>query len=186
MIAAGLAFLVVGSDWLVNAPVVFAKAMGVSDLVIELTIVAAGNSMPEVATSVTAAMKGERDIAVGNVVGSNTFNILGCLGLSSMVSGDLGLVMPSSLLSFDIWIMLAVALACLPIFITGREIARREGGVFLFYYAAYVAYLILATQQHAGTVAFSMAMMGFVVPLTVITLTVVFVRRNKTGTNSGP
>lgn len=79
--------------------------------------------MPEVATSITAAIKGERDIAVGNVVGSNTFNILGCLGLSGLVSGDLGLTMAPSLLAFDIWVMLAVALACLPVFMTGREIA---------------------------------------------------------------
>ena len=185
LIAAGLGFLVLGSDWLVNASVIFAKAMGVSDLVIGLTIVAAGTSMPEVATSITAAIKGERDIAVGNVVGSNTFNILGCLGLSGIVSGDLGLLMPTSLLNFDIWVMLAVALACLPIFMTGREIARWEGGVFLFYYAAYVAYLILATQQHAALGTFSMAMMGFVVPLTVITLVVVFIRRDRPGAGTG-
>lgn len=80
LIAAGLVALVFGSDYLVQASVNFAKAMGVSDLVIGLTIVAAGTSMPEVATSITAAIKGERDIAVGNVVGSNTFNILGCCG----------------------------------------------------------------------------------------------------------
>ena len=177
LIAAGLAFLVLGSEWLVSASVIFAKALGVSDLIIGLTIVAAGTSMPEVATSITAAIKGERDIAVGNVVGSSTFNILGCVGLSSLVSGNLGLLMPSSLLNFDIWVMLAVALACLPIFMTGREIARWEGAVFLFYYAAYVAYLILATQQHAALGTFSMAMMSFVVPLTVITLVVVFIRR---------
>jgi cation:H+ antiporter len=88
LIGAGLAALVFGSDYLVQASVNFAKAMGVSDLVIGLTIVAAGTSMPEVATSITAAIKGERDIAVGNVVGSSTFNILGCLGLSGLVSGD--------------------------------------------------------------------------------------------------
>jgi cation:H+ antiporter len=86
LIAVGLAALVFGSDYLVRASVSFAKALGVSDLVIGLTIVAAGTSMPEVATSITAAIKGERDIAVGNVVGSNTFNILGCLGLSGLVS----------------------------------------------------------------------------------------------------
>ena len=184
LIVVGLAFLVVGSDWLVHASVIFAKAMGVSDLVIGLTIVAAGTSMPEVATSITAAIKGERDIAVGNVVGSNTFNILGCLGLSGIVSGDLGLTIASSLMAFDIWVMLAVAVACLPIFVTGREIARWEGGVFLFYYAAYVAYLILATQQHAALGAFSMAMLGFVVPITVLTLVVVFVRGKKSGADA--
>lgn len=92
LIGAGLAALVFGSDFLVQASVNFAKALGVSDLVIGLTIVAAGTSMPEVATSLAAALKGERDIAVGNVVGSNTFNLLGCVGLSGLVSGDLGLM----------------------------------------------------------------------------------------------
>ena len=177
LIAAGLLALVFGSDYLVQASVNFAKAMGVSDLVIGLTIVAAGTSMPEVATSITAAIKGERDIAVGNVVGSNTFNILGCLGLSGLVSRDLGLAMAPSLLAFDIWVMLAVALACLPVFMTGREIARWEGGVFLGYYIAYVAYLLLAAQQHDVLPVFSSVMMSFVVPLTVVTLVVVVIRR---------
>jgi cation:H+ antiporter len=85
-------------------------------------------------------------------------------------------VMPASLMAFDIWVMLAVALACLPIFLTGREIARWEGGVFLGYYAAYVAYLILAAQRHAALAGFSAAMLGFVVPLTVVTLVVVVIR----------
>ncbi len=177
LIAAGLVALVCGSDYLVQASVSFAKTMGVSDLVIGLTIVAAGTSMPEVATSIAAAIKGERDIAVGNVVGSNTFNILGCLGLSGLVSGDLGLAMAPSLLAFDIWVMLAVALACLPVFMTGREIARWEGGVFLGYYVAYVAYLILAAQQHDALPVFSSVMMGFVVPLTVVTLVVMVILR---------
>jgi cation:H+ antiporter len=177
LIAAGLVALVLGSEWLVTASVSFAKAMGVSDLVIGLTIVAAGTSMPEVATSITAAIKGERDIAVGNVVGSNTFNILGCLGISGLVSGEAGLAMSQALMNFDIWVMLAVALACLPVFLTGREIARWEGGVFIVYYAAYVAYLILAAQQHALLGTFSTAMMSFVVPITVISLIVAVIRR---------
>ena len=177
LIAAGLAALVFGSEWLVTASITFAKALGVSDLVIGLTIVAAGTSMPEVATSITAAIKGERDIAVGNVVGSNTFNILGCLGISGLVSGDLGLAMAPSLLSFDIWVMLAVALACLPVFLTGREIARWEGGVFLGFYVAYVAYLVLATQQHDALGWFSTAMLSFVIPLVVLTLVVSVIRR---------
>jgi cation:H+ antiporter len=179
LIAVGLGLLVLGSDWLVTASTIFAKSLGVSDLVIGLTIVAAGTSMPEVATSVMAAIKGERDIAVGNVVGSSTFNILGCLGLSGLVSGDLGLVMPAAVLNFDIWVMIAVALACLPIFITGREIARWEGGVFILYYAAYATYLILATQEHDALGTFSTAMMSFVIPITVITLVVVLLRRGK-------
>ena len=133
--------------------------------------------MPEVATSIAAAIKGERDIAVGNVVGSNTFNILGCLGLSGLVSGSSGLVVPSSLMAFDMWVMLAVALATLPIFLSGREIARWEGGVFLAYYAAYVTYLIMSAQEHAALPTYSAVMMGFVIPLTVITLVVSLIRK---------
>ena len=177
LIVVGLVLLVLGSDWLVTSAVSFAKALGVSDVVIALTIVAAGTSMPEVATSVAAALKGERDIAVGNVVGSGTFNILGCLGLSALVAGNTGLVMPPSVLAFDIWVMLAVALACLPVFLTGREIARWEGGVFLAYYAAYAVYLVLAAQEHDALQPFSTAMMAFVVPLTVVTLVVSMIRK---------
>ncbi|TXC65738.1 calcium/sodium antiporter [Piscinibacter aquaticus] len=176
LIAAGLGFLVMGSEALVGAAVNFAKAMGVSDVVIGLTIVAAGTSMPEVATSIAAALKGERDIAVGNVVGSNTFNILGCLGISGLAAGGAGLPLAPSLLAFDVWVMLAVALACLPVFVTGREIARWEGVVFLGYYVAYVAYLILAAQQHDALPLFSNVMLGFVVPLTVVTLVVMLLR----------
>ena len=177
LIAVGLAALVFGSDYLVQASVNFAKAMGVSDLIIGLTIVAAGTGMPELATSITAAIKGERDIAVGNVVGSSTFNILGGLGVSGLVSGDLGLAMAPSLLAFDIWVMLAAALACLPILMTGRKIVRLEGGALLGYYVAYVAYLILAAQQHDALQAFSGVMMGFVVPLTFVMLVVMVIRR---------
>lgn len=183
LIGVGLLLLVLGSGWLVSSSVAFAKALGVSDLVIGLTIVAAGTSMPEVATSLAAALKGERDIAVGNVVGSNTFNILGCLGLSGLVSGSAGLPLPSSMLSFDIWVMLAVSLACLPVFLTGREIARWEGAVFLGYYVYYVAYLILAAQKHTALEAFGAAMIGFVVPLTIITLVVAWLRQSTAETS---
>ena len=177
LIVIGLVLLVLGSGWLVDSSIAFARAFGVSELIIGLTIVAAGTSMPEVATSITAAFKGERDIAVGNVVGSNTFNLLGVIGLGGMVSfGSAGLVFSEAVLAFDVWIMLAVALACLPVFISGREIARWEGAVFVGYYVAYVTYLILAAQQHAALHGFSMVMMGFVVPLTIVTLVVVLLR----------
>jgi cation:H+ antiporter len=177
-VIAGLALLVVGSNALVEAATAFAKALGVSDLVIGLTIVAAGTSMPEVATSIMAAIRKERDIAIGNVVGSNTFNILGCLGVTGLVA-PAGIALAPSVLNFDIWVMLAVAFACLPVFVTGREIARWEGALFLGYYAAYAAYLILAAQAHEALPAFSAAMMGFVVPITIVTLIVVLLRRTK-------
>lgn len=177
LIAVGLALLVLGSRWLVSAAIIFARQLGVSELVIGLTIVAAGTSLPEVAASVSAAIKGERDIAVGNVVGSNTFNILGCLGAAGLASGTAGLTIGESVIAFDIWVMLAVALACLPIFISGREIARWEGAVFLGYYIAYVTYLLLAAQQHDALPAFSSVMLSFVVPLTIVTMIVSLTRR---------
>ena len=177
LIAAGLAMLVVGADWLVDAAVAFARAFGVSDLVIGLTVVAVGTSMPEIATSIVAAMRGQRDIAVGNVVGSNVFNILAVLGLTGIVSGA-GLPVSEAARNFDLWVMLAVAFACLPIMITGREIARWEGVIFLAYYAAYTAWLVLQAQQHASLPALSGIMLGYVMPLTVITVVVSIVRSN--------
>ncbi len=176
LIAIGLVLLVQGSEWLVDAAVIFARHMGVSDIVIGLTIVAAGTSMPEVATSVMAAFKGERDIAVGNVVGSNTFNILGGLGITGLIA-PAGIVVPPSVMNFDLWVMLAVCFACIPVFITGREIARWEGSVFLGYYIAYVAYLILASTAHDAIGAYSSVMMSFVIPITLITLVAVMIRR---------
>jgi len=174
LIVVGLALLVVGSQWLVDAATTVARSLGVSDLVIGLTIVAAGTSMPEVATSVMAAIKGERDIAVGNVVGSNVFNLLGCLGLAGLVGN--GLPVPAAALNFDLWVMTAVALACLPVFMTGREIARWEGGLFLAYYVAYTAWLLLQAKQHEALPVFSGVMLGFVLPITVVTLVVLVLR----------
>lgn len=143
LIVAGLVLLVFGARWLVFASIEFAKALGVSELVIGLTIVAAGTSMPEVATSIMAAIRGEREIAVGNVVGSNIFNILCVLGISAVVSPSGGINVVASALAFDIPVMVGVALACVPIFLTGGVITRFEGALFLFYYAAYTTLLIL-------------------------------------------
>jgi cation:H+ antiporter len=117
-------------------------------------------------------------------VGSNTFNILGCLGISGLVAGPTGLVIPPSVLNFDLWVMIAVALACLPVFLTGREIARWEGGVFLLYYVAYAAYLILAAQQHDALGSFSSVMLSFVIPITVVTLVVMSLRPAQGGGTS--
>ena len=179
LILAGLVLLVFGAKWLVDAAIAFARAAGVSELVIALTIVAAGTSMPEVATSVTAALKGERDIAVGNVVGSNVFNILGCLGASGLVGG--GLPVPAAALAFDLWVMLAAAFACLPVFMTSREIARWEGGLFIGYYFAYAAFLVLAARHHQALPSFSAAMLSFVIPLTIVTLLVSLLRTKRAG-----
>jgi cation:H+ antiporter len=177
LVVAGLVMLVVGADWLVDAAVQFARALGVSDLVIGLTVVAAGTSLPEVATSVVATIRGERDIAVGNVVGSNTFNILCCLGVSGLVAPG-GLTVAPPLLAFDLWVMLAAAVACFPVFVTGRQIARWEGSLFLLYYVAYTVFLILAATRHAALQGFSDTMLEYVLPLTVIVLVVSLLRSN--------
>lgn len=168
LVLVGLGALVLGSEWLVTSSVAFAQAAGVSDAVIGLTIVAAGTSLPEVAASVTAALKGQRDMAVGNVIGSNTFNILGCLGITALAAGESGLTIVESVQSFDVWVMLAVALACVPVFVSGREISRWEGVFFLAYYAAYTAYLILAAQQSDLLMAFTELFTTFVIPLSML------------------
>jgi len=171
LVLVGLGLLVLGAHWLVEAAVTVARELGMSELVVGLTIVAAGTSLPEVATSILAAIRGERDIAVGNIVGSNIFNILAVLGISASVAPD-DLTVASSLLAFDLPVMVAVAVACLPIFFTGHLIARWEGALFLTYYAVYSAYLILDAAGHDAQAGFSMVMGGFVLPLTAITLIV--------------
>lgn len=172
LVAAGLGMLVLGSHWLVEGAVMLARAMGVNELVIGLTIVAAGTSLPEVATSVIAALKGERDIAVGNVVGSNIFNILCVLGLSS-IAAPAGLPVSQAALDFDMWVVLAVAVACLPVFFTsGYMIRRWEGLLFLGYYIAYTLYLFFDATNHESLPGYRTMMMLFVVPLTALTLAI--------------
>jgi len=172
---AGLAILVFGADLFVEGAVAFARRMGLSDLVIGLTIVAGGTSLPEVATSILAAIRGQRDIAVGNVVGSNVFNLLGVLGVSATVARA-GVPVAPAAIHFDNPVMLATAVACLPIFLTGHRINRWEGALFLFYYAAYTAFLVLKATQHDALPTVSWIMVLFVLPLTVITLGVVLLR----------
>jgi cation:H+ antiporter len=175
LIIIGLGLLVLGSRWLVNGAIAIAQKLGVSELIIGLTIIAAGTSLPEVATSIIASIRGERDIAVGNVVGSNIFNILSVLGLTALAAPS-GVNVSSAALRFDIPVMLAVAVACLPIFFSGNLIARWEGALFWGYYIAYTLYLILAATQHDALPAFSMIMESFVLPLTAITFVIVIVR----------
>lgn len=180
LVVAGLAALVLGSRWLVDGAVTLAQAFGLSELVIGLTIVAAGTSLPEVATSILAAVRKERDIAVGNVVGSNIFNLLAVLGLAGLVSPE-GLSVPPAAEGFDLPVMIAVAVACLPIFASGHLIARWEGALFFGYYILYTAYLILAAAEHDALPLFNTTMLGFVLPLTVITLGVLGARAWKEG-----
>lgn len=172
---AGLALLILGADWLVEGAVTLALAFGVSELVIGLTVIAAGTSLPEVATSILAAVRGERDIAVGNVVGSNLFNIMAVLGIASLVS-PAGIPVREAVQEFDLPVMFAVALACLPIFFTGHLIARWEGALFFAYYLFYTTWLILSASDSRFTETYADAMLYFVLPLTFVTLAVFGVR----------
>jgi cation:H+ antiporter len=172
MALVGLVLLVLGARWFVDGAVQLARAFGISELIIGLTIVAAGTSLPEVATSLVAAVRGERDIAVGNVVGSNIFNILAVLGLSSLVAPGQGLPVSLGMIELDIPFMIAVAVACLPIFVTGNTIARWEGVVFVAYYVAYTVYLVLTSAEHDLLPQFQIFMLWFVMPLTALTVVV--------------
>ncbi len=164
LMAIGLALLVLGAEWIVAAAVTFAKQLGISDLVIGLTIVAVGTSLPEVATSIMAAIRGERDIAVGNVIGSCTFNILGCLGATGVASqGDLPL--SETVLAFDLPVMVGVMFLSLPVLLTGRQIARWEGFFFLCGYACYVTWSVLAAKQHAALATFRWALTWIALPI---------------------
>ncbi|WP_202839469.1 calcium/sodium antiporter [Luteimonas saliphila] len=169
LIAVGLVLLVVGARLLVRAATGMATMLGLSELVIGLTVVAVGTSLPEIATSILFALRGERDLAVGNIVGSSIFNLLLVLGATALIAAD-GVAVSPSALRFDLPVMTAVAVACLPIFFTGHCIARWEGAVFVGYYVAYTAYLLMAASRHAALEDFRFGMVFVVIPLTVITL----------------
>ncbi len=174
VLLAGLATLVMGANLLVDAATKIAESLGISQLIIGLTIVAIGTSLPELATTVVASYRGERDIAVGNVVGSNIFNILAILGSSALVNK---VTVSPAAIQFDIPVMVAVAIACLPIFYTGSRISRWEGILFIAYYVAYTTYLGLNAMGHEQLGLFSNMMLLFVIPLTVVTLLTVLLQR---------
>lgn len=165
----GVALLVAGATLLVEGAVNIATTLGVSSLVVGLTVVAVGTSLPELATSIIAVRRGERDLAVGNVVGSNIFNIGVVLGLTALISLE-GIPVSGAAVAFDIPVMLAAAVALLPIAFTGFAVARWEGGLFVVLYAAYTGYLVLAATAHDALEGFTVAMAWFVLPLIALTL----------------
>jgi len=168
-IIVGLALLVQGSDWLVEGGVAIAKYFGVSELIIGLTIISIGTSLPELATVIVGSLRGEQDLVVGNLVGSNIFNILLVLGFTSLIAPS-GLAVSQAAIVFDMPVMIAAAIACLPIFFTDYLIERWEGALFLGYYGVYATYLFLNATQHSMLGSFSTVMLWFVIPLTVVTL----------------
>lgn len=132
----GMGVLVLGANLLVQGATDLAKGLGVSDTVIGLTVVAVGTSLPELATSIMAAMKRQSDVAIGNVIGSNIFNILGILGITALLKP---IPVPEQILQFDLWVAVAASAALMLFAYTGRHITRIEGGILLGAYAAYIA-----------------------------------------------
>ncbi len=160
-----------GARLLVDASVEMATSLGISDAVIGLTIVAVGTSLPEVATSVVATIRNERDIAVGNAVGSNLFNILGILGVTAMVApaaSSASLAVIDTIIEFDLPVMVATAIICLPMLFKGR-LVRWEGMLFLAAYASYLVFLVLTETESGARETFANAML-FSSPLVLIVL----------------
>lgn len=181
----GLAGLVIGARLLVDGAVAIAAGLGVSEVVIGLTIIAIGTSMPELVTSIVAAVRGEREIAVGNAIGSNIFNIFGVLGIT-ILAAPAGIPVTREVLTFDMPVMLAVALACLPVFLNGHRIGRISGAAFTLYYVAYTVFLVLTATANPNAPLFGNAMLWFVAPLTALTLAISLFRgRKQVMTNNG-
>ncbi len=139
----GLGGVILGARLLVTGAVAIARDWGVSEEVIGLTMVAIGTSLPELATAAAAALKKQNDMALGNVVGSNLFNILGIMGVSALVKPAAA---PAQVMAFDAWVMLGVTVLLVPFFLTGRRLARVEGGLLLGGYAAYIAVLFIGVE----------------------------------------
>ena len=184
LIVVGLALLVVGSDWLIDGAVVIAELLGVNQLVIGLTIVAVGTSLPEIATSLVAGFRGQRDIAVGNVVGSNIFNLLLVLGVTSAVA-PAGIEVSKTALHFDIPVMIAASLLLLPIFFTHYRIDRWEGVLFLGFYGAYTVHLFLNATGNTALERFDLVM-SFIIPITAIALIILTIRAFRNPGNKKP
>ncbi|TVR09457.1 MAG: sodium:calcium antiporter [Salinarimonadaceae bacterium] len=133
----GMAGVLVGADLLVDAAIVIARGFGLSEAVIGLTLVAIGTSLPELTTSVMAAIRRHADVAFGNIVGSCMFNILGILGVTALVTP---LAIPAGIAAFDVWIAALAAVMLVVFAMTGWRIGRREGAILLAAYALYIAF----------------------------------------------
>ncbi|WP_166353931.1 calcium/sodium antiporter [Phytoactinopolyspora limicola] len=169
LIVLGIATLVGGAQLLVRGATDVALALGVSELIVGLTVVAIGTSLPELATSIIAVIRGERDLAVGNIVGSNVFNIGAVLGLTAIIAPD-GIDVAPAAVRFDIPIMLAAAVVLLPIAFTGQAVARWEGALLALLYGGYITFLLLQATEHAALEPYSAAMLWFVIPIVGVTL----------------
>lgn len=170
-VVVGLAMLIAGSQLVVDGAVWLAQVLGASEVIIGLTVIAVGTSLPEVVTSIIASIRGRIDLALGNIIGSNILNILAVLGASAAVSPE-GVNVAAAVLNFDFAVMTVVAIVCVPIFFTDHFVARWEGGLLLGYYIAYLVYLVLNATQHEVLPIFNAAMVLFILPLTALALVV--------------
>ena len=168
---AGIAVLTVGSKVLVSGATSAATLLGVSEAVIGLTIVSAGTSMPELITSLVAALRGRTDLAIGNVVGSCLLNLMLVLGGTALVTGSQGLNVSPDLIHDDLPVMLLTSLACLPIFWTRGRISRLEGGLLLSLYVLYIVDNVLPrTNLSSWSDEFRLVMLCLVLPVVMITI----------------
>lgn len=169
LIGLGVILLVIGSHWFVDGASAIARLLGISELMIGLTVVAIGTSLPEIATSVVASLRKERDIAVGNIIGSNLFNLLFVLGAATTIS-PAGFDVSAEVQRFDLPVMVAVAVLVLPIFFTSRTVSRWEGMLLLMFYVAFSLTLIMQATADPRLPAFTWLMTRIIIPLTCLGL----------------
>lgn len=174
----GLIMLVAGARWMVESATIFAVMAGVSELVIGLTIVAVGTSLPEIVTSVLAAVRGEKDLAVGSIVGSNILNILSVIGISGLFIS--GIPVQDSILEVEYLVLMGVSVLCFPIFFTGRRIKRIEGAIFLSSYILYLFYLYLSSITSSYLAPFVQWVLYGFVPLVILYVIIAVIREFKT------
>lgn len=179
-ISAGIVLLLLGSTWFSGAAAELARHWGVSEWVIGATIVAMGTSLPEIVTSLVATLRGQDDVAVANVIGSNIFNLLGILGGSAVLAG--GLPIADAVIGFDLPFMVVAALVCLPFFLTGFRLSRFEGFVLVVYFGFYV--FLLFNPSVLGAFSASLRMSLVLGPLVLVTAGI-FLRRMVSGFNDG-
>ncbi|MEM9891469.1 MAG: calcium/sodium antiporter [Actinomycetota bacterium] len=181
----GVGGLALAADLVVSGAKQIAVGLGVPELIVGLTVVALGTSAPEVVTTVIAAVQGRRELAVGNAVGSNIFNIFLVLGLSTAIAPG-GIAVDRDAVQLDLPIMVAAAVACLPMVFWDRKFDRWEGIVFVTYYIAYLAFLTLDATGSPLSRAFAIAMAGFVGPLLLLTVIVGLRHRREVNRRATP
>ncbi|MCS6838551.1 MAG: calcium/sodium antiporter [Bdellovibrionaceae bacterium] len=173
LVIAGSTILSFGADFLIKGATGLALKLDINERIVGLTLIAVGTSLPELTASIIAAARDHKDIALGNVIGSNTFNILGCVGLSGVVSGG-DLPITPDIFHVDVWIMLAASFSLLPLVIPQLNLSRREGIFFILSYAVYSVFLFLQGVESSLLPTFQKTLTNYVIPIVIVALTVRF------------